>query len=131
MKKPYTVSNNPFFEEEEKEKFLNFLVKWGIFYETVPFGDAHISALVEKAGILKKDFEELIKLEKDQNVYEAVQKAWKYAKRPLTKKEICSVLHNEFSETNIQKQIAKLSKNNMIKSEIVKVQGKEIEFYRT
>jgi len=129
MNKPYSISEHPYLNQEEKEKFTEIMLDWACFYETVSWGDVHISAVREKLGIFQKDFEELIELHRNMDILDCVKKAWIYGKRPLTVKEICAILGNKFSETNIRKQVIRLSKHGYLKKKEVKIFGKIIDFY--
>lgn len=129
MDKPFTIVDNPHFDDVDKEKFIDFLIDWAKFYETVSYGGVHISAIVEKIGIPLREFEDRLEIDKSMNVYDCIKKVWIYSKRPLTIREICGLLGTKFSETNIRKQVAKLSRNGYLKQIKVKIVGKEIEFY--
>lgn len=129
MDKPKKLIDNDNFNDQEREKLIDFFLDWAVFYETVSYGGVHISAIAEKIGYPLKDFEERLALHKNQNVYESIKKAWLYGKRPLTLREICSMFNKNFSETNIRKQVSKLCKNGYLKAQTVKIMGKDIDFY--
>lgn len=129
MDKPYTIAKHPLLTDDEKDKFLDFMIEWALFYGKVDWGDIHISAIIEKSGMPKKEFDELVLLYRGQNVLEAIKNTWKYSNRPLTSREICSMLSNKFSETNIKKQIGKLCRNGYLKVYKARIMGKDILFY--
>lgn len=121
--------DHPYLTEGEKQKFLDIMLDWACFYETVAWGEAHKSAIREKIGIMQHDFQELVDLHRSESVFECIKKAWTFGGRALTSKEICAILGNKFSETNIRKQIQKLSRHGYIKSKSVKILGKVVDFY--
>lgn len=129
MEKPYSLEKHPFMDQNEKDKFLDFMLDWAAFYQSVEWGHIHISAIVEKTGLSKKQFDDLLFLHKNQSIYDAIRKSWIYGKRAMTIREICSILGTKFSETNIRKQVNKLSRNGYLKCLKVKVFDKTVEFY--
>ncbi len=127
--KPFAIIDHPYLTEEEKQKFSEILVEWACFYEGVDWGEFHVSSIKEQLGVSENELDELMRIHKSQDIYESIKKAWLYGKRPLTVKEICSIFRFKFSETNIRKQVNKLSKHGYIKEIKVKVKGTPIAFY--